>query len=268
VNQGGEQGHDDYGLPRVDIDIPDDARELFRDVQAYHRELRAIRRQQRSLRWRAPFRRTGVAIPLLAGSLIIALLAVMVSAMLTVNPYLGGPKTNRSSSVAGNAGNSVSTKPPAGTTPAGTAPASTPPVTPTPGGGSVAARLPGKTINVAGKPLALSKLTSTALAIVPANCGCARAVRSLLEQAASAGITIYLVAPRGSSSALERLASAVGGSRASKVATDDANVLTAAYQPIGLTVLLVDSHGLVTKADKLGPRPMLEKRLELLKPSG
>src|ERR1700761_7019153 len=25
VNQGGEQGHDDYGLPPVDIEIPDDA---------------------------------------------------------------------------------------------------------------------------------------------------------------------------------------------------------------------------------------------------
>jgi hypothetical protein len=259
VNQGGEQGRDDYGLPRVDIEIPDDARELFRDVQAYHRELRAIRRQQRSLRWRAPFRRTGVAIPLLAGSLIVALLAVMVSAMLTVNPYLSGSKPGQQSN---GAGSNASAEPPASTAPASTAPAS-----PNPGGGSVAARLPGKTINVAGKPLTLSKLTSTALAIVPANCGCVPAVRSLLAQAASAGITIYLVGPRGSSSALERLASTAGGPKASKVATDDANVLTTAYQASGLTVLLVDSHGGVTES-RPGPRPMLEKQLRLLKPPG
>src|SRR5258708_5879402 len=87
VNQGGEQGHDDYGLPPVDIEIPDDARELYRDVQAYHRELPALRRQERSIRWRAPFRRSGVAIPLLAGCLIAALVAVMLSAMFTQNRY-------------------------------------------------------------------------------------------------------------------------------------------------------------------------------------
>jgi len=28
VNAGGDQGRDDYGLPPVDIEVPDDAREL------------------------------------------------------------------------------------------------------------------------------------------------------------------------------------------------------------------------------------------------
>ena len=51
------------------------------------------------------------------------------------------------------------------------------------------------------------------------------------------------------------------------MATDDAHVLTAVYQPDGLTVLLVDSHGGVTEATP-GPRPMLEKQLKLLKPPG
>ena len=45
MNAGGDQGRDDYGLPPVDIEIPDDARELARDVQAYHRELRSRRRR-------------------------------------------------------------------------------------------------------------------------------------------------------------------------------------------------------------------------------
>ena len=39
MNTGGDQGRDDYGLPPVDIEVPDDARELARDVQAYRREL-------------------------------------------------------------------------------------------------------------------------------------------------------------------------------------------------------------------------------------
>ena len=38
MNPGGESGWDE---PPLDIQIPDDARELERDVLAYHRELRA-----------------------------------------------------------------------------------------------------------------------------------------------------------------------------------------------------------------------------------
>ncbi len=41
VDPSSDPGRDDYGLPPVDIEIPDDARDLDRDVQAYHRELRA-----------------------------------------------------------------------------------------------------------------------------------------------------------------------------------------------------------------------------------
>ena len=42
-----EPGRDDGSLPPVNIVIPDDARELDRDVLAYHREMRALRRRQR-----------------------------------------------------------------------------------------------------------------------------------------------------------------------------------------------------------------------------
>lgn len=274
MNQGGEQGHDDYGLPPVDIEIPDDARELYRDVQAYHRELRALRRHQRSLRWRAPFHRSGIAIPLLAGCLIVALLAVMLSAMLTANPYLtdqrptGQPDAGGKSSSAvttpakksARSGSAHSTNPttPALTTPGGTGAASRP----------AARRLPGKTISVAGKPIDLVDLRSTALAIVPTNCGCASAVKDLLLQAQTAGVIVYLVGPRGTSvSMLNRLASLVSGMKAPKVATDDQNALTAAYRPVGLTVLLVDAQGSVTKVTTFSQGADLEKRLQLLKPA-
>ena len=88
MNQGGDTGHDDYGLPRVDIQIPDDARELDRDVQAYHRELRALRRHERSMRWRAPLRRSGMIVPLIAGCLVLAMVAGMVLTMFSANPLL------------------------------------------------------------------------------------------------------------------------------------------------------------------------------------
>jgi hypothetical protein len=69
VNIGGDPGRDDYGLPPVDIEVPDDARDLDRDVQAYHRELRALRWRRRT-RWLVvPLGRDGMVLPLLAGCL-------------------------------------------------------------------------------------------------------------------------------------------------------------------------------------------------------
>src|SRR5262249_33104976 len=144
------------------------------------------------LRWRAPFRRSGIAIPLLAGCLIAALVAVMVSAMFTANPNIGVPGQRPS----GQAGAP-------GARPGATAPARSsarPSATPSGGlaGGqgpatrAVGTRLPGKTISVAGKQLPLRSVTSAALAIVPANCDCAAALRELVRQVESAGVIVYL----------------------------------------------------------------------------
>ena len=72
MNLGGEPERDDSGLPPVDIEIPDDARELDRDVQAYRRELRARRRRERRMRLHAPLTRDGVVLPLLASCLTVA----------------------------------------------------------------------------------------------------------------------------------------------------------------------------------------------------
>jgi len=75
VNIGGDPGRDDFGLPPIDIEIPDDARELERDVQAYHRELRAQRWRRRTRRLAVPLTRDGLVLPLLAGCLALTLLA-------------------------------------------------------------------------------------------------------------------------------------------------------------------------------------------------
>jgi hypothetical protein len=75
VNIGGDPGRDYYGLPPVDIEIPDDARELDRDVQAYHRELRAQRWRRRTRRLAGPLSSDSMVLPLLAGCLALTLLA-------------------------------------------------------------------------------------------------------------------------------------------------------------------------------------------------
>ncbi len=74
MNPGGEPERDETGLPPVDIEIPDDARELDRDVQAYYREQRAARRQQRRQRVRGSLAKDGIVLPLLACCLILALI--------------------------------------------------------------------------------------------------------------------------------------------------------------------------------------------------
>ena len=75
MNIGGDPGRDDYGLPPVDIEVPDDARELDREVLAYHRELRALRWGRRTRWLLVPLGRDGMVLPLLAGCLALTLLA-------------------------------------------------------------------------------------------------------------------------------------------------------------------------------------------------
>lgn len=267
MSQGGEAGHDDYGLPPVDIEIPDDARELYRDVQAYHRELRALRRHQRSMRWRTPFRRSGIAIPLLAGCLVAALVAVLVSAVFTANPYFPRrPATAPGSSKSSNPG-SRSTKSDNSSSGPSASP-STGAAGPVPTASEN--KLPGKTINVRGRQLPLRNLASTALAIVPVNCNCDAAVLDLLTQAGTAGVVIYLVGPRGSMTALERLlaGASTSAARVTRVATDDADALASTYRPDGLTVLFVDARGGVTEATRLKRPFMFADRLKMLKTPG
>src|SRR6266487_3435613 len=67
---GGEPERDESGLPPVDIEIPDDARELDRDIHAYHRELRAERRRRRVQRLIAPLTKHGMVVTLIAGTML------------------------------------------------------------------------------------------------------------------------------------------------------------------------------------------------------
>ena len=138
MNPGGGSGWDE---PPLDIQIPDDARELDREVLAYHRELRAKRRRNRLRRLAGPFAGRGTVMPLLVSILAVCLVA---GAMLSVatfspattppaNPGLARPTatasttrpTPRSSTAARPSAARPSAARPSGTSPSGTSPART-----------------------------------------------------------------------------------------------------------------------------------------------
>jgi hypothetical protein len=238
VNQGGEPAHDD-GLPPVDIEIPDDARELDRDVQAYHRELRALRRRERSSRWRAPLRRSGMVVPLMAGCLILAMVAGMVLTMFSANPDFSGLRQQ---------------SPPPSSAPMSTSGAS---------GTTQAAALPAGYISVAGQPVALRGLADRVLVIVPANCGCAAAIGRLVTLARRAKVKVYLVEGRGVQLSKPVLASAKG---AAQVASDARNLLARYYKAAGLVVVLVDADSQARVA-ALKPDRRFERQLRALQPA-
>ena len=95
MNAGGDQGRDDYGLPPVDIEVPDDARELARDVQAYHRELRSRRRRSLARRVYGPLTRDGMVLPLLAGCLALTLVAATLLTVFTARQPTAGLRPQR-----------------------------------------------------------------------------------------------------------------------------------------------------------------------------
>ena len=128
MNPGGGSGWDEGPL---DIQVPDDARELERDVVAYHRELRAQRRRIRMHRLTRPFSGPGTIMPLLASILAVCLVAGAMLSVATFSPAPADHPTTRPTTSAPAATHST---PPvaspansAGTVPANTVPANTVP---------------------------------------------------------------------------------------------------------------------------------------------
>jgi cytoskeletal protein RodZ len=115
VNSGGGSGWDE---PPLDIQIPDDARELDRDVLAYRRELRAKRRRNRMRRLGGPFAGRGTVMPLLASILAVCLVAGAMLSVATFSPAPGPAEQTARPTTA------VSTARPA--SPRSSAPATTP----------------------------------------------------------------------------------------------------------------------------------------------
>jgi hypothetical protein len=224
LNPGGEPERDDTGLPPVDIEIPDDARELDRDVQAYYREQRALRRQQRRSRFRGFLAKDGIVLPLLACCLILALITGTLLTVFTAASDQGFPPL---SGVAGRTGG------PAKAT----------------AGPSIV--LPDAEVQVGGQQIRLRDLSRAMLVLVPPTCGCTTAVAQLAKFAATARATAYLVSPTSQRQAASRLASQVSRQRGTSItlAVDSANAL-GPYEN-GLTAVLVGPDHAATVAGKL-----------------
>jgi len=214
-----EPGRDDGSLPPVNIVIPDDARELDRDVLAYHREMRALRRRQRALRLLRPLNRSGLGgptaiVPLIALCLALALVGGALLSVVTMTPA-ATPTITSTPSLAPSAQ-------PSGLT-----------------------TLPAGNVRIAGQAEPVRSLVSSVLALVPAACACGLQLDRLADQTVAAGIPLYFVGTGAPSQQLAAEVTLYGDSHA--VAADDADgVLANAYRPAGLTLLLVYSDA---KAD-------------------
>jgi hypothetical protein len=236
VNRGGDPERDDYGLPPVDIEIPDDARELNRDFQAYHRELRVQRRNRLVRRLGGPLTRDGMVLPLLASCLALTLLAGTLLTMFTARHAV--PSTLRTTSAPRQ---------------------SRPPV------GQVGGMLPATSIIVGSDQIrALRDLRPAVLALVPAGCRCAAAARRLSAQASYAGVTLYFVTTGPAVTQARRLARQAGLAD-DHVVTDTQDAMGGAYRPAGLTAVLVYRDGLVRSVNPhLGPGLQLKGSLKAL----
>lgn len=264
MNQGGEPAHDDYGLPWVDVEIPDDARELDRDLLAYRRELRALRRIERANRWRAPLRKSGMMVPLIAGCLVMAMIGGMVLTMFSANTNLiSSPGRIPAHHAPGFTGPPSAHPRGSASVPGGSRfPASSAPTS----ASAAASLLPAGTIAAAHRArISLSTLAKVAIAIIPAKCGCADAVRRLLVRAKAAKVTVWLVGLSGSNvSALRRLAPP-SEARTAILAIDASNALRSAYRPTRLKVLLVDSNHRVRPVTALATDVQIDSALRSLR---
>ena len=210
MNAGGDPGRDDYGLPPVDIEVPDDARALARDVQAYHRELRARRRRHLAKRFYGPLTRDGMVLPLLAGCLALTLLAATLLTVFTARQA------------------AISLRPGQGASHAA-------------GPSGPGASLLETTLFASGHSVMLNSLPGAVLvlALVPPGCRrCLPDLKQLTVQAPPANI--YLVGVRGKK--VDGLARPLGLG-ALHALDDSENMLPRHYQVTALTAVVVKTDG-------------------------
>jgi hypothetical protein len=234
VSPGSEPERDDSGLPPVDIEIPDDARELDRDVLAYRREIRALRRQDRQrARWRRWLGKDGIVLPLLACCLVLALITGTLLTVFTATSEQGP------------------TAPPGGASSALASPHIV-----------RSGLLPRTAIYVDGRSrLPLDTLKRTMLVLVPPGCSCRNTLQWLADVALTAHVPAYLVYNKRTSAEVEGLYAQLDtdGQTALLLAEDRNHVLTTQGSfPPGvpaskLTAILVGPDRTVRYATGLSP---------------
>jgi hypothetical protein len=229
VGRDSDPESDDYGLPRVEIVVPDDARELERDVVAYHREVRQHRRKERWRRLGIPlFIRYGVAAPFIASAVLIALIS---GVLMTV---IAPRQTSRSLP-------------------------STAPSAPKAAPGQIGGPLPNVSLSVNGTPTLLTKkIHPGVIAIVPQHCACDQLVKQLAGEATGEQVPVYLVGDGASAKDVHNMYWKAAKGTASTV-SDPSDVLATTYHAAGFTAVLVHSDGVVGEVLKnLNPHANLD----------
>ncbi len=248
VNPGGDPGRDDYGLPPVDIEIPDDARELDRDVQAYYRELRAQRRRVLVRRLSAPLSRDGMVLPLLAGCLALTLLAGTLLTVLTTGQGVIVPPVH----------------PRSGPQPGS---AATVGVSPSPGGPG--SPLPDQLVMVNGNQESLRQIVTggaIVLALIPPACRCLGDIQRVVVRARQAGADTFLLGAQATQLLALSLQADLGKSHA---VVDAEHLLPASYHPPALTAVLVRGDGTVLNfVPDPAHNPQFQVKLRALAPAG
>jgi hypothetical protein len=220
VEPGSDPGRDEYGLPPVDIEVPDDARDLDRDVHAYYRELRALRRHVRVRRLTGPMTRHGLVLPLVAACLALTLLT---GSLLTVLSGRQVPLTRN--------------RPLPG---------------PTQGAQTSRVRqLPNASVVFHSHEVELRTLVPAVLAWVPTTCvGCGQVLKLLARQAARKGVAFYFVAHDPvASPGLDNLTSQIGRKYSQQIANDTHNTLASVYGLEDVTAIFAHSDGSVDVPD-------------------
>lgn len=207
----GEPERDDGNLPPVNIVVPDDARELDRDVLAYHREQRARRRRQRWARIFGPLTRNEVGghaaiLPLIVTIVALSMLAGAMLSVITISPA-SAPTVSQPPAASGALGAS-----------------------PTP--------LPAGTVRLDGRTVQVRSLVNSVLVLVPANCQCGPTLHHVVGFTEPRHLPVYFVA---SGAAMPQLADLTAryGDGVAKPLYDTGDVLGAAFHPVGVTYLLV-----------------------------
>ena len=242
MNSGGEPERDDTGLPPVDIEIPDDARDLDRDVQAYFRELRAERRRLRRLRLHGGLARDGVVLPLLACCLILALITGTLLTVFTatsdqnlVNPLARGTSPNRSSPPTATTSPPTSSSASSGAGRAAAGPRN-------PRQDDVRAATDQCGLMVGQPPLPAAEMFGTMLVLIPARCDhCTTAIIRLTRISIRAGTSTVLVGTPGTITEANQLQSQLSRriARHVQVALDGQGVLHNAVSAGGLTAVVI-----------------------------
>lgn len=200
--------------------VPDDARELDRDLEAWKREQRWRRRKQffERLVFTSGRREGGISGLFIAAVLVAVAMVGATASMLAMR----------------------GTKAPPAIAPLELASPVAPPGTP---GGL----LPTAVLSTASGTISSRELRPAVVALVSPGCDCSKAVAALTREAAVSNVPVDLVGATGQAEQLGQLVSATSLGRA-RAFIDSKGDLIAAYAPTGLTVVPVYADGVTESA--------------------